>query len=210
MIEFIETKTYISFIGFVFLWMISPGPGHLLMLANGAKYGMPNSLLTAVGDISVNMLQMVTAALGIGALIRSFPWSFIILKWVGVIYLFVIAMVTLLSIGKKKIKKTTKNKSSLFMQGVVVTVTNPRAVFFFSALFPPFLVSKFSLIPQLIVLGICFVAVDFFFLTSYGLIGNYGVSKLPPDKKYYVDLFSGIMLIVALILLIFRNLEPTI
>jgi threonine/homoserine/homoserine lactone efflux protein len=210
MIEFIEAKIYLSFLLFVFVWMLSPGVGHLLMLSNGTKYGMPQSMLTALGDVSVNILQMLVAALGLGALIASIPWSLQALKWTGIIYLSYMAFQNLRSYFKKIQKKLGNSqkdlKSNLFMQGAIVTFTNAKAILFFSVAFPPFLSDKFPIIPQLIILGVCFVFVDLFFLTFYGFLGAYGFSKFTKNNQSFIDGFSGLMLLAAIALLLFNDM----
>lgn len=211
MIEFLQTKVYLSFILFVLVWMLSPGSGHLLMLSNGTKYGMPQAMLTALGDVSVNVLQMVIAALGVGALIVAIPWGLQLLKWLGIGYLSYMAFDNFRSYYQNKIKKfklTKQSKNSnLFMQGVIVTITNAKAIIFFSVAFPSFLVSELPIVPQLVVLGICFVLVDMFYLTSYGLLGYYGFSRLASKNQSFVDGFAGIMLLLAVVLLIFKDIS---
>ena len=59
------------------------GAGHILMVSNSSTYGFKNAMVTALGDLSANVLQMLAAALGIGVLVASSDKAISVIKWLG-------------------------------------------------------------------------------------------------------------------------------
>jgi len=64
-------EVFIVFLSTVLVFMMTPGPSHLLMLSNSIQHGFKKSLATAVGDLSANFLQMLVASLGLVSLIHN-------------------------------------------------------------------------------------------------------------------------------------------
>ncbi len=48
---------WLAYVGTVLVLMSTPGPSHLLMIANNFANGFSRSLATAAGDLSANALQ---------------------------------------------------------------------------------------------------------------------------------------------------------
>jgi hypothetical protein len=71
---------------------------------------------------------------------------------------------------------------SLFFQGVLIQITNPKALLFVSALLPQFLDPHRSVPVQLIILVLTTVAVDFVVLSSYALMADRGVQSFPTSR----------------------------
>jgi len=80
-------QVWMSFLSLVFVFLLTPGSSHLLMLGNSAVYGFRRSIATAMGDLSANVLQMLAAGLGLAVIIQSSPKVFLAVQWFGVAYL---------------------------------------------------------------------------------------------------------------------------
>ena len=82
---------YFLFLQIVFFLCITPGTPRVVIVTYAINYGLRRSIITALGDISANTLQMIFVALGIGAIIVSNPEILFYAKWVGIIYLLYLA-----------------------------------------------------------------------------------------------------------------------
>jgi threonine/homoserine/homoserine lactone efflux protein len=60
----------------------------------------------------------------------------------------------------------------LYSQAVLVSATNPKAVLFFSALFPQFLSPTEAVLPQFAILTSTFMVMSFAGLVTYGVLGS--------------------------------------
>ncbi len=128
----------------VFLASIIPGPSMILALSHGVKYGARNAIATALGNCTASFFQAVVSIAGLGALLAASETAFMIVKYAGAAYLIWIGIGMFFS---DNLKIEDKNSSGndipsfkkRFMQGFWVAAGNPKAIVFFSALFPQFI-----------------------------------------------------------------------
>ena len=204
-----ELQTWVLYVLTVLALMSTPGSSQLLMLSNSATHGFRKSLATATGDLSANSLQMLAAALGLGALVTSSETALQIIKWFGVIYLIwhglrVIKTAKPLSIQKNNGKQFDK---TLFFQGFITSASNPKAVIFFAALFPQFIVYDDSFWLQFFVLSVTYLTIDGLFLCAYGYSAERIISLLKPKASIWVNRVGGLFLLLAALFLGLKSLE---
>jgi threonine/homoserine/homoserine lactone efflux protein len=142
---------------------LSPGPNGLLALTHGALHGRRKALYTifggALGFIAVIALSMF----GIGALLRASLTWLMIMKWVGGAYLVWLGLQVWRSapIGLK-VHDAPESRSgwSLFQQGALSALTNPKGIIFFAAFLPQFIDPARSLYIQFVVMAGTFAAIE--------------------------------------------------
>jgi threonine/homoserine/homoserine lactone efflux protein len=206
-------ETWLSFCALVSLMVATPGPSVLIGMSHSLRYGPRPTMITALGDVTANMIQMVIAAVGLGALLATSVTAFGVVKWCGVAFLIVIGLTAILR--KPKASKNHSDteikirtgfepirKRRLFSEGFLVAAGNPKAIAFFGALFPQFIDPSVDLWPPLVILGITFVIFDYTFVMMYAL----GAARLMPwllkrGGKNTIGRISGGVLIVAALLL---------
>ena len=204
--------TWLLYVGTVLIFMSTPGPSHLLMLSVSMSNGFQRSLATAAGDLSANAIQILLAGLGLAAVVTASRYGFTIIKWAGVSYLVWVGVRQIVASFKGKngspdVPVTTLRQ--LWFRGFVTSAANPKAVVFFAALFPQFLNTQLSLIPQIAILGSTYIVIDGCFLASYGKGASWIALKLRSHHRVWVDRAAGASLIVAAILLGLRANERT-
>lgn len=155
-------SNYLVYVVVASLTIASPGPGVVLSIANSIKYG-PRSALPGIAGIALGMFFIaVLASSGIGALFRTSELAFTILRYLGVVYLFYLGVklwrsksiglsVQLTGLGVSK--PPTRNR---FKEGLLITLTNPKPMIFFIALFPQFISTTDAYLPQFAILSITF------------------------------------------------------
>ncbi|MFT5659896.1 MAG: homoserine/homoserine lactone efflux protein [Sulfurimonas sp.] len=127
----------------VFVASIIPGPSMLLALSHGLKYGAKTSIATALGNTTASMIQATISITGLGLLLTTSNTVFMLIKYVGALYLIYLGIKlfrTPFHIETNNSSKT-KNKSSrkLFNESFIIAASNPKALIFFTALFPQFI-----------------------------------------------------------------------
>jgi threonine/homoserine/homoserine lactone efflux protein len=182
------------------------------MLSVSMSNGFRRSLATAAGDLSANAIQILLAGLGLAAVITGSQYGFAVIKWAGVGYL--------VWIGAKQIIASFRGRDSaqsraeatlrqLWLRGFVTSAANPKAVVFFAALFPQFLNPEHSLLPQVALLGVTYIAIDGCFLAAYGKGASWIAARLARRYSAWIDRVAGAGLVTAAILLGLREAEPT-
>jgi threonine/homoserine/homoserine lactone efflux protein len=142
---------------------LSPGPNGLLALTHGALHGRRKALYTicggAIGFVAVIALSMF----GIGALLKASLTWLIILKWTGGAYLVWLGIQVWRSppIGfDAQTAAETRSGASMFQQGALSAVTNPKAVLFFTAFLPQFIDPARSLVLQFAIMAGTFAVIE--------------------------------------------------
>jgi len=202
--------TWLIYLTTVLVFMVTPGPSHLLMLSNSMIHGFRPSLATAAGDLTANALQMTAAALGLAALLVASQHALAVVKWAGVAYLVWMGVRMWRHAGSASstmgATRTTSRKA-LWLQGFLTSAANPKAVVFFAALFPQFIDPTRPLLPQFLALSLTYIVVDGSFLVSYGAGASWVASRLKGSATVIIHRIGGLALIVAAMLLGLKTLR---
>ncbi|PRX27996.1 threonine/homoserine/homoserine lactone efflux protein [Orenia metallireducens] len=162
----------------VFIASIVPGPTTLLALNHGIKYGLKNVMVSAVGNLTGTLIQAILSLTGLGILVVQSEMIFNLVKYFGVLYLIYIGIRALFQRTDFILKEDNKSKEfdfspkSLFVEAFFITLGNPNAIIFFTALFPQFIkIGESSLIKIFISLLILSI-IAFSCMMIYGLFGE--------------------------------------
>ena len=198
---------YFLFLQIAFFLTITPGTPRVVIVTYAINYGLKRSVITAIGDVSANTLQMVLIAFGMGTLISVYPDILNYLRWVGILYLLYIAFDLIKSSKSLDFNKSISVKSnlSLFRDGFLVAFLSPKAWVFFAAIFPQFLNLEGDFIIQLIILIISWIVLDFSTLMLYGFTAQKIISWLKTNPKT-INTISACALIVIAIIIAMTNI----
>lgn len=142
---------------------VVPGPNALLVLTHGALHGSRRTLFTITGGVLGFAIVLTLCALGLGALIQASAAWFTALKVVGGLYLIWLGFGLWRSapVSLEIAGTTSLRRWSLFRQGLVSAISNPKALLLFTAFIPSFLDPHRSLIAQTITIALTYAAVEF-------------------------------------------------
>ncbi|TVU57917.1 LysE family translocator [Vibrio atlanticus] len=149
-------------------------PAVLLTVKNSAVYGVERAVSGILGNIAAMITMAGLSATGLGVLLLASESLFLFIKMVGGIYLVLLGIKTWRS-NKRTLKNyepqaSANNRKMLFREAYLVGVTNPKAIVFYSALFPQFIEVEHSIIPQFILLTLTFTSSSFLALLTYALV----------------------------------------
>lgn len=153
---------------------LSPGPNGLLALTHGALHGPRRTLYTITGGALGFTAVIALSLFGIGALLQTSLVWLTVLKWLGGAYLFWLGVQVWRSppIGldvDPQARGPAVGGVSLFRQGLLSAMTNPKGLLFFAAFLPQFVDPARSLLLQFAIMAGTFAAVEF--LTELLLAG---------------------------------------
>ena len=141
----------------------SPGPNGLLALTHGALHGRRKAMNTIVGGAFGFIAVIALSMFGIGALLQSSLVWLTVLKWLGGAYLVFLGVQVWRSppIGFALAPAAGVARPwSMFRQGALSALTNPKAVLFFAAFLPQFIDPARSLLLQFVVMAGTFAVVE--------------------------------------------------
>lgn len=171
-----EDYALIGFIVASLIVLLIPGPGVLYVIARSLTQGQKAGLLSVLG-LSVGALVHVAAAtLGLSAILLTSATAFNMVKILGAGYL--------IYIGLREIFKTRSNTKidlgeihsthRLFIDGVIVSIFNPKIALFFIAFLPQFISpDAASLSQQILLLGLLYVALALITDSAYVFLSGY-------------------------------------
>ncbi|MEJ6404379.1 LysE family translocator [Yoonia sp. 2307UL14-13] len=125
-----------------FAWALagaSPGPATLGIASTSMAHGRRSGLLFALGILTGGATWGIAAALGMSALMMANAWVFEVLRYVGAAYLIYLAAKSLHSAMSDKPGLTGKARSGtpwrIYTKGVLVHLTNPKAILSWGAIY---------------------------------------------------------------------------
>lgn len=155
-----------------------PGPAVILTIKNTIKYGIKISIAGILGNFIAMIMMATISALGLGALIMASSILFATAKIIGcfyLIYLGIKAWRTPLLKNNEQHQPSSLNNNdsfSVFKEGIWVGISNPKAIAFFTALFPQFIDHTRAFVPQFLTLILTIEGISFFILSSYALFSS--------------------------------------
>ncbi|MGF1705035.1 LysE family translocator [Enterovibrio baiacu] len=175
-------ETWLAFLSIAFIAALSPGPAILLVMTHSLRSGLKKAVFTILGNVTGLFLMSSFSVLGLSALVLSSATAFLVIKVLGACYLFYLGIKTWrngMAISLDDAPKTVNTKS-YYLQGVLVALTNPKAIVFTTALFPQFININEALLPQFSLLVITLMCCSITCLCGYGY---WGVKAFTRSKR---------------------------
>ncbi|MFV8385673.1 LysE family translocator [Vibrio parahaemolyticus] len=204
-----QLDTWIYYTLAILVLTASPGPSSLLCLSKGVSSGFRLALTTALGSLSAITIILTLSFTGLGVVIASSEFVFNIIKWCGAAYLIWLGIQAFRSkqydFSKSDSALVSTSHVSAYTSGFIVGSSNPKAIIFFTALFPQFIDPTDSLLAQYAIFAGTFVVFELSWLTFYALLGvktsnwlfEAGRAKLFNRLTGGVFISAGVMLSTA-------------
>ena len=166
----------------VFVASIIPGPSMLLALTHGMHHGARRTVASAMGNITVTLIQAAISIAGLGTILMASEPVFHGIKWAGAAYLIYTGIGVFrssnMALSPETSHATVESGSlrKMYTQAAIVTAGNPKAILFFTAVFPQFITPTSSyLLQATILMSIC-ASIGFSCFMVYALGGQKIVS----------------------------------
>ncbi|WP_431957652.1 LysE family translocator [Nocardia lijiangensis] len=154
----------LAFMAAATLIVVIPGPGVLFTVGRALALGRRAALISAVGHCAGVLVCLIFVAIGLGTLLAASSFALTAVKFAGALYLVYLGVQ---AIRERKALRDALGASAdtgaggrVFRQSVIVGVTNPKGIVFFSAVLPHFVDPAAGSLPlQFVVLGTVFLAI---------------------------------------------------
>lgn len=193
------TDALLAFLAAAFIIIVIPGPTVLFVVGQSLSHGRRSGLTSVLGS-SVGIIPLIVAvAFGVGTIVAQSVVIFTIVKILGAGYLVYLGVqgIRHRKIGNEVPEDPTLaldsdcdgdsdfgrdafvpagrelSYRSLFMQGFIVGISNPKTIIFFVAALPQFVSIGAGHVPlQMIILGLFFQALALFSDGSWAFIAG--------------------------------------
>jgi len=172
-----DLNSWYLFTTVAFLTVISPGPAILLAINNGLTHNIGVVAFSSVANILGLFCLSSVSMLGLGAILQTSSTLFLIMKVLGATYLIYMGIKQFRNLANvfdsNNNTKIEKNNWKVFRKAFLVSVTNPKPIVFFTAIFPIFLNPSAALLPQFLTMTFTFMSLSFITLMSFAHFAKY-------------------------------------
>jgi threonine/homoserine/homoserine lactone efflux protein len=206
-------SNWLLFCSVALLVTFSPGPAVLLAISNAIAVGPRRAMISSMGNGFGLFIISGVAMAGMGVVLATSATAFMLLKLAGALYLVYLGIKQWRSktsiVADAPVALGAANPNSfwkLFRQGLTVALTNPKAILFFSALFPQFITPGEPVAIQFTVLTASFVACAMLAHLFYANLARLLKTQLatPGRAKLFNRISGGAFVLLGLSLLRLR------
>jgi threonine/homoserine/homoserine lactone efflux protein len=140
-------STWLLFLSVSLAAAFTPGPGVLMAISTAGTQGAGRALYSSAGNALGVFIVATTAVAGLGLILKTSALAFGALKLIGAAYLIYLGIKTwrqssrdaspaALAAAAQAVQMT---RWATFRAGLLVAVSNPKAILFFTAVFPQFM-----------------------------------------------------------------------
>ena len=145
----IGTHDLLLFIISGLLLNVTPGPDTLYIVGRSSTQGLRAGATAALGIGAGILVHITAAALGLSAILAASATAFTVVKWVGAAYLIYVGICLFRSSSPSSDQMATTGLptatlGTIFLQGFLTNVLNPKVALFFLAFLPQFVDSDAS------------------------------------------------------------------
>ncbi|WP_213999439.1 LysE family translocator [Arsukibacterium sp.] len=156
---------------------VTPGMCMTLAMTLGMSQGVRRTFWMMWGEMLGVALVAMLAVLGVAAIMLQFPAVFQWFKIIGACYLAYIGLQMWRAKGKLAIPTAGMvpqllPRRTLFSQGFITAVSNPKGWAFHMALLPPFIDTQLAFWPQLVILISIILLLEFLSMLLYASGGK--------------------------------------
>ncbi|MEC9484134.1 MAG: LysE family translocator [Halomonas sp.] len=168
-------STWLLFVAVAALSILSPGPAFLVAVRNGMAGGVRRVALSSLGNILGLVVLASAAVLGLGVVLQTSELLFTLLKLCGAGYLIYLGIRQWRSRNSLVVTpgdRPVRRRLHVVGEGMLVALGNPKAILFFTALFPQFLDTRLPIVPQFTIMVGTFLVMSFSILMTYGSLAR--------------------------------------
>lgn len=194
-----ELHLYLAFVAATMIMIALPGPSVILTVAHSISYGWRPALATVGGATAGITVQLLIAAAGLTSLLTLVAGAFEWLRWAGAAYLVYLGVRQWQTAAAPLTFEPAKvSRTGLFVQGLVVTIPNPKSLIFIAAFLPQFMDASRPPGPQFALIVPTFLVITFC-VTSIWAIAAGRAGHLFRQQKALPSLFraAGGLMILA-------------
>jgi threonine/homoserine/homoserine lactone efflux protein len=172
----IDLVILFAFVPAVLAIVVSPGPDSIYTLTRSLSGGRTAGVVASLGTATGVLVHTFAAVIGLSALLRTTAEAYLVVKYVGAIYLVYLGVQLLRNDETFELKDDIDAHGQPLVQSyrraVVINVTNPQVAMFVLAFFPQFVPPSANATLQLSLLGVVYAGLSLLYLAGVALFAS--------------------------------------
>jgi threonine/homoserine/homoserine lactone efflux protein len=166
-------QLYLAYVVACIIVTVVPGPNVTLIVANGLRHGSRAALLCLAGFQTALAIALVIVSVGLTSLMATMGYWFDWVRFAGAAYLVWLGINMIRAAGPRLAESAPRPpRGGFFMQGLLVSLSNPKILLFFGAFIPQFVDLSAPYASQVAMLGVTFMIVAGITDGAYGLLAG--------------------------------------
>jgi threonine/homoserine/homoserine lactone efflux protein len=195
--------TVAAFVGAAVLIVLLPGPDTLVVVRSILRGGRRQGVLTALGNLCGLTLWVLSAALGLAAMLEASEVGYAALRIVGACYLVFLGVQAWRSRGQVETAGSAPEPASRrsvlgtgFRAGLLTNLFNPKVGVFFVTFLPGFVPDGASVLWTTALFGAIFVVLTaLYWVLRLGLAGTVTAWMSTPTIRRRLDMATAAVLV---------------
>jgi len=136
------SESALTFFLAIFIFGITPGPGVFAILARAMMDGSRACFMLSLGMAISDIIYLIAACLGLATIATHWGELFSVIRIVGAIYLFYLGWkmwTAPVDVDTVPTKLDKKGHGLSFLQGFLISASNPKVILFYIAFLPTFM-----------------------------------------------------------------------
>ncbi|MBC9956722.1 LysE family transporter [Yimella sp. cx-51] len=185
----------------------TPGAGAINTMSNSLVSGWARSIWGIIGQQIALVIHVAIVAAGVGVIVARSPLLFDAIRYAGAAYLIYLGIrqwrARSVSSEQDEAARPRESGWSMLRRGLLVNLTNPKAIVFFLAFMPQFIRPDRALLPQYLILCATVVVIDILVMWLFFAIAAKGLQRLTRTvngQRHLNRLFGGLFVGVGALL----------
>jgi threonine/homoserine/homoserine lactone efflux protein len=188
-------ELFTAFLLITIVLIIAPGPIVTLVISTGATRGVRAALTTVAGTTLGNALLLTAIALGLNWVHAHADLLFNALRLTGAAYLIWLGVQAWRHAGEEN-HALLETDRTRFVRGLLVALSNPKTIVFFTAFLPQFIDSRLLAGPQLAAMCVASVMIAGLSDCAWAIAAGMGRAWfMKPSRVKLLGRLSGTVLI---------------
>jgi threonine/homoserine/homoserine lactone efflux protein len=189
-------ELYLAYLLACILITIIPGPTVTLIIANSLTHGTRAGLLNVAGTQLGLAVMLGVLLVGLSSIIATMGWWFDWVRIAGAVYLVWLGWKLLrANAGFGEIGRMPAPRGGFFLQGLLVLMSNPKALLWFGAFIPQFVDPNGNYVGQIVLLGATAMATAALTDGAYAILGGRTGRFMSAKRIRLASQLSGLFLI---------------
>jgi homoserine/homoserine lactone efflux protein len=185
---------FAGFLAITIVLLLAPGPIVTLVISTAATRGVRAGLVTVAGTSSGNAVLLAAIAFGLGWVLRHAVYLFAGLRWIGAAYLVWLGVAAWRRAAQAQAAAPADRVH--FRRGLLVALSNPKTIAFFTAFLPQFVDPALPAARQLAVMCAFTVVLAALSDSSWAIASGLGRAWfMHPKRARLLGRLSGLTLI---------------
>jgi len=201
-------ESSLTFFLTILIFGIIPGPTFFAITARATTLGAKQCISFSLGDAIGDVIYLIFACLGLATIANNYAFLFEIIRIIGGLYLLYLAykiFITPIEINNEEVNKKQLKKDFIygFIQGFLISASNPKVILFYIVFIPTFLDIKSLSSNDIIWVSFLTIIALMISLMSIAILANRAkkLLKLKSSAKRINYISGFIMSLVGLFLL---------